>query len=209
MKKIFALVLALVMVLTAVSALAAGSKTQSDVSNATVTPVTETKTTETTTTTEATKTNTNTGSVETAKTEAEIRIEEVTPDEKLQAVIDAVTAAQKDGDALKGLPEAVVATIPAERNTINEMKCYKLVGDVSGLAGLEMKFKFDTPYDEGEEVTLLIGISAPDAEEVEWLTLEGKANANKEVVVTVTKEQLAKISNNPFIVIPVSKPASK
>jgi len=52
---------------------------------------------------------------------------------------------------------------------------------------------------------VLIGISAPDAEEVEWLVLEGKANDQNEVVVPVTREQLNKISNNPFVVIPVSK----
>ena len=169
MKKILALVLALVMVLTAVSAMAAGSKGQSDISTVT----------------------------------AEVEVSKISPDAKLQAVIDAVTAAQKDGDALKGLPGDVTAKIPAERKTINEMSCWQITGDVSTLSKLELKFKFDTPFTGIKQVTLLIGISAPNAEEVEWLVLVGDVNDNNEVVVTVTAAELAKISNNPFIVIPV------
>ena len=38
----------------------------------------------------------------------------------------------------------------------------------------------------------------------EWLVKEGKGNADGDVEVEVTKAELAKISDNPFVVIPVS-----
>jgi len=123
MKKILALVLALVMVMTAAFALAEGSKTQGDISNGTVTgggggqAATEEETTET-----------------------ELPLEKV-EDEKLQAIIDAVTAAAKDGDALKGLPEAVAGQIPEGFKTINEMSCWKISGDIESLAGDDLVMK--------------------------------------------------------------------
>ena len=180
MKKILALVLALVMVMTVVCALAEGSKTQGDVSNA---------------------------AVSTKAAEVELTLGKATADEKLQAVIDAVTEAGKAGDAVKGLPEDVQAKVPEDKKSINEMSVWEIAGDVAGVTDdeLELVFKFDTPYEAGEELFVLIGISAPDAEEVEWLTLEGKANDKNEVVVKVTKAELNKIANNPFVVIPVSK----
>ena len=173
MKKILALVLAALMVMTAVSAFAAGSKENKNINYGTT-------------------------------DDEEVTLGSVTATAKLQEIIDAVTAAAKDGDALKGLPEDVAAKIPAEMKTINEMTCWQLSGDPTKLSELELVFKFETPYEEGEEVTLLIGISPADAD-VEWLVLTGKGNADGDVVVKVTSAELNKIANNPFIVIPVSK----
>lgn len=173
MKKILALVLALVMVLAATAALAAGSPDSGKWSGAT-TPVEEVK------------------AVKISATEA------------LQAIIDGVTEAAQAGDAVSGLPEGGKALVPAELKTINEMDCYQLSGDPSKLDELKLVFYFTTDYSGAEAVTLLIGISPADAE-VEWLALEGKPLADGGIEVTVTAEELKKISNNPFIVIPVSK----
>ena len=174
MKKIIALVLVVLMALSAVSALAEGmpgpSKTAPFI---------------------------NRGEAE------ELELVKVDPDEKLSAIIEAVKAAGADG-AVAALPTDASSLIPEGFVTINEMDCYQLVGDVENAKDQELIFKFATPYPEGEEVILLIGISPADAD-VEWLALDGKANADGAVVVKVTKEQLTKIANNPFVVIPVSK----
>ena len=135
---------------------------------------------------------------------ANISMEKITADGKLAEVIDKITEAQKAGNALDGLPEDIKAKIPEENKTINEMVCYHLVGDTAGVKEFVMIFKFETPYKEGEKVTLLLGIAPADAD-VEWLVLEGVGNADGDVEVKVTEAELAKISNNPFVVIPVSK----
>ena len=174
MKKIIALVLVALMALSAVSALADGMPGPSK-----------------------TAPFINRGEAE------ELGLIKVDPTEKLAAIIDAVTAAGADG-AVAALPADVSGLIPEGYATINEMDCYQLVGDTENAKDQELIFKFATPYEEGEEVTLLIGIS-PAEGDVEWLVLAGKANADGDVVVTVTSEQFKKISNNPFVVIPVSK----
>ena len=176
MKKTLALVLALVMVLFAVSAMAANSKNNN---------------------------NMNYGS--TSEEENNVGLEKIAPTEDLQKIIDDVTAAGKDGgDATTGLPGGAVELVPEDKKTINEMDTDHLTGDPSGLEELELIFTFATPYAEGEEVTVLLGIN-PAAETVEWLALDGVGNADGAVVVKVTKAELTKISNNPFIVIPLSK----
>ncbi len=135
---------------------------------------------------------------------ADIGMEKITPEGKLAEAIDKITEAQKAGDALNGLPEDVKGKIPEENKTINEMVCYKLTGDVSGEKEFTLIFKFETPYEKGQKVTLLLGIAPADAD-VEWLVLEGEGNADGDVEAKVTEAELTKISNNPFVVIPVSK----
>ena len=177
MKKILALILAVMMILTAASALAENSKGNKDITGG------------------------DTG-------DEEIKLVKIDPTDKLAKLIEKIKGAYKDeGDALKGLPAELLALIPAEHKTINELTCWKLEGDVSAVKGeLELIFKFESPYEEGEEVTILIGIDYADADaEVEWIVKTGVANKDGDVVVKVTAAELAKISNNPFIAIPVSK----
>ena len=177
MKKILALVLALALILTACTALAAtkNSKRNNDIAA---------------------------GDTD----EETVSMTGIAPTEKLQEIMDAIKAANDEqGDPMKCLPEAAAALVPEGFKTINDMACWKLDGDVTGLDELELTFKFETPYTEGEEVTVLIGIAPADAEEVEWIVKDCVANADGDVVVKVTREELNKISNNPFIAIPVSK----
>lgn len=178
MKKTLALVLALVMVLFAVSAMAGNSKNNN---------------------------NMNYGSTSEEEGDNAVGLEKTTPTEDLQKIIDDVTEAGKDGgDATTGLPEEGVKLVPEDKKTINEMDCYHLTGDPSGLDELELIFTFATPFAEGEEVPVLFVIS-PAEGPVEWLRLTGVGNADGAVVVKVTKAELAKISNNPFLVMPLSK----
>lgn len=174
MKKILALVLAMMMILVAASALAKDSKGNPDIIQG------------------------DTG-------DDEVVLEKTTATEKLQEIMDKIKEANdKDGDPLKGLPKEILELIPAEHKTINEMDVWHLVGDVSGLDELELIFKFETPYDEGEEVTLLIGVDTGE-EDIQWIVKTGVANADGDVVVKVTAEELEIISNNPFVAIPVSE----
>ena len=173
MKKIIALVLAMMMILVSASALAKGSKGNPDISQ--------------------------------GSTDKEVSLEKTSATDKLQEIMDKITEANdQDGDPLKGLPDDIIALIPAEHKTINEMDVWHLVGDVTGLDELELIFKFETPYDEGEEITVLIGVDSGE-DEVEWIVKTGVGNADGDVVVKVTAEELEIISNNPFVAIPVSE----
>ena len=174
MKKILALVLALMLVLTAVSALAAGSKGNGDI-----------------------------GQADTDAADLDLTKAEDT--EGTAAIKQAIKDAQEAGNAIDGLPEDVRAQLPEGYATINEMDTYKLAGDYENAEEpIILTFKFETPYAEGEEVVLAIGIVPPEAE-AEWLVKTGKGNADGDVEVAVTKAELNKISDNPFVVIPVSK----
>ncbi len=128
----------------------------------------------------------------------------ITPEGKLAEIITAMEDAGKAGKAIDGLPEGAKGLIPEGLATINDYGCYKLEGDGKGVKEFEMIFKFETPFGKDEKVTLLIGIAPADAD-VEWLKLDGTGNADGDVVVKVTEAELTKISNNPFVVIPVSK----
>ncbi len=140
-----------------------------------------------------------------ATTEAEeVTLEKAEDTEGTTAIKQAVTDAQEAGNAVDGLPDAVKDQLPEGFTVINEMDTYKLQGEYTGDEDpIILTFKFETPYENGEKVIIAIGIVPPEAE-AEWLVKEGKGNADGDVEVEVTKAELAKISDNPFVVIPVS-----
>jgi hypothetical protein len=174
MKKIFALVLAAIMILSAVGAMAAGSKSSSTISY--VVPP-----------------------------EEPIKVVKTEDNDGTSAIKQAIIDAQANGSAIDGLPAPVKEKLGEGYVNINEMETYKIEGDIDGVSDdVKLVFKFATPYPEGETVILAIGIVPPEGE-AEWLVKEGVANADGDVEVTVTKEELQKISDNPFVVIPVSK----
>lgn len=180
MKKILALVLATLMVLTAVSALAEKDTTMPGKSK--TAPF-----------------------IRRAEAE-ELGLGTLEPaPAALQAIIDAITAAGPDGAAAY---LATLAEIPEGFTKITEAgDCYQITGDTTNAGDQEFIFHFATPFGVDEEVLLLIGI-APAEGDVEWLMLNGKGNADGDVVVTITGEQIQKIANNPFIVIPVTAEAA-
>ena len=102
MKKILALVLALALILTACTALAANpSKRNNDIAA---------------------------GDTD----EETVSMTGIAPTEKLQEIMDAIKAANDEqGDPMKGLPEGAAALVPEGFKTINDMACWKLDGDVS------------------------------------------------------------------------------
>ena len=139
-----------------------------------------------------------------AGTEETVNLIKPEATEALKTVTEAVTRAAESGSAVEGLPEAARALVKEGFHTINEMTVWKMEGLVKNPEEVELVFTFETPYAEGEEVLVLIGISPAD-EEVEWLALDGLGDAEGNVVVKVTEKELKKISDNPFIVIPISK----
>ena len=184
MKKILALVLALTMILTAVSAFAAGSPENPGTKGGG-------------TAGGGGYTADDTTAVE------EIKMGKVADTDATKAIKQLFADGNADGDPLSKLPDDVKAKIPEDFKTVNEMVTYQLSGDIGTVGSLTLTFTFETKYADGEEVTVLIGIAS--GKETEWIVKTGKGNKDGDVVVTVTKDELAKISSNPFVVVPVSK----
>lgn len=176
MKKVIALVLALVMVLCATAALAEGSKKESDLNNGTV---------KTTTTTTA------------------VRLEKAADTAGTKAFKQAVKDAQDAGNVMGAFPADLVSLVPAGYSTVNEMDTYKLVGDVTGVASLKLEFKFATTFGVGETVPLMIAIDKGTTTEIIYTTGTGIAGGKVEVVFDSTI--LAAIGNYPFVIVPISK----
>ncbi len=134
-----------------------------------------------------------------------VEITKAEDNEGTTAIKDAIKEAEENGNAIDGLPDEVKDQLPDGYTTINEMETYQLDGDFENAKEpIILVLKFETPYEEGEKVVVAIGIVPPEGE-VEWLVKTGKGNADGAVEVEVTIEELNKISDNPFVVIPVSK----
>ena len=183
MKKILALVLALVMVLTAVSALAAGSpenpggKTGGGTTGYSVDTTEETKETELAT---------------------------VADTDATKAIKEELKKAAESGDVLSTLPADVKAKIGEEFTKVSEMVTIKLAQGLDAKKGLIVKKAFQTPYKSGEKVTVLLAVPGADGK-VEWIVLEGTANADGEVVFVVDEATYNKIAGTEIVMVPVSK----
>ena len=182
MKKILALVLALTMILTAVSAFAADSPENPGKKGGGTTGG---------------------GSTAYDTTVEEVKMGKVADNDATKAIKQLFVDGNEAGDPLSKLPDDVKGKIAEGFKTVNEMVTYQLSGDVSKVNSLTLTFTFETKYADGEEVTVLIGIAG--AKETEWIVKTGKGDKDGNVVVSVTKAELDKISSNPFVVIPVSK----
>ena len=185
MKKTLALVLALVMVLCAVSAMAEGSKTVDDTQKTTVT-----------------------NGYNNAPAEAELPTLEFvsTPSAAIQAIIDQFKAAHDTGDDLGALPEDVktqVAQVGEGLTHINEMTGAKFTGNTNIKNEVEVILSFMTKYTPGDDVAVLFGVI--EGENVKWTVLKGKVNDDGDVVVMVPAAMVKGIENDEFIIAVVSK----
>lgn len=190
MKKIFALILALALVLTAVSAFAAGSKTNNDIATSTA--------------------STGSTSASTKEDASEADDDEITSDilddnEATKALKEKLAAALEAGDVLSALPEDVRAEIPEGYTNVNEVVTYKLDKVPEGTTSLTLNFKFETLYAEGEKVIVAFVIPAEDEGEDEWILLEGIGQADGSVNVTLNEENIEKIVGKEVTVIVISK----
>ncbi|MBQ9210448.1 MAG: hypothetical protein IJ153_02010 [Clostridia bacterium] len=191
MKKIFALILALALVLTAVSAFAAGSKTNNDIATSTASTG-------------------STGSTSAKEDASEADDEEITSDilddnDATKALKEKLAAALEAGDVLSALPEDVRAEIPEGYTNVNEVVTYKLDKVPEGTTSLTLNFKFETLYAEGEKVIVAFVIPAEDEGEDEWILLEGIGQADGSVNVTLNEENIEKIVGKEVTVIVISK----
>ncbi len=188
MKKTLALVLALVMVLCAVSAMAEGSKTVDDTQSTTVTDTTVT----------------NRGGYYAPAAPALPTLGIVTPSAAAQAIIDQFKAAHDAGDDLGALPDDVKSQIGEGLVNINEMIAVKFSGDTNVANEVEITLSFMTKYTNvGDDVAVLVG--ELDGENVKWTVLKGKVNGDGDIVVMVPAALVKGLENNEFLIAVVSK----
>lgn len=183
MKKILALVLALVMVLTAVSALAAGSpENPGGKTGGGATGYSDD-------TTEETK---------------EIELATVADTDATKAIKEELKKAAESGDVLSALPADVKAKIGEEFTKVSEMVTIKLAKGLDAKNGVTVKKAVQTPYKSGDKVKVMLAVPGADGK-VEWIVLEGTANANGEVVFVVDEATYNKIAGTEIVMVPVSK----
>ena len=192
MKKVISLVAALVLVLCSVSAFAAGSPDNNALRDYLVERMTGA----------GNNNNNTTGGTGTAK--AEVTLVEITPTGVLKELIDKILAGGKVAKvSLKDLvPADFLAKIKDDAN-INELIAMSFKNNEG--EAKQITFTFETPYKEGTEVTILIGIPGKTIADTEWIELVGVANAAGSVVVTVSEALMTKLANNPFLVMALDK----
>lgn len=125
MKKILAIIVSLVLATCSVSALAADSKTNSDIANV------ETKTSKA------------------AALKIEIAKEEP---EDFKALKEIFANAAEVGNVLTALPEEVKAELPENATRINEFIPLRIAGYRNEMGAVIAKFSFETLYIEGQTV---------------------------------------------------------
>jgi len=197
MKKVVALVLALVLTLTAVVALAAPSpqgpsgKTTGD-----VTPADDKADEEVVDEKAAEK------AKELAKT-AEV-VETVGKDSDYSATVkESLKEAADNGDVLDALPEKIQEELKEEGLTaVNEMVTVKFPADSKNLT---FKMKFQTPYKAGQTVAVLIAVPGKDGN-VEWISVNGISTGDGEVVFIFDEATYDKVAGQEVVVVPASEP---
>ena len=198
MKKVFALILALALVLSAVCALAGESKPSKQDASSSYAVMDSGD-------------NTDYSKYSTPKTEAEPPAEEITskfldPNEATKEI--------SEGIKEKGLDffdDATKAQIPDGYTVINEIVTYLLDKVPAGTTSLTLNYVFDTPYKAGDVVIVAFGIPNEDGT-TEWILTEGvvqddvSAQQEGSVNVTLTQEIIEKISGKEVTIVVISKP---
>ena len=208
MKKLVALVLALALVLTIAGSMAASPSPSgtSDIENSAVVPTTNDTSKETTTDTTSNTTN-NTTSNNTdysVKTEPEITSEILkTPSKETEELKAAFAEALAKGDVLSVFPANILNQIPAGYKTINEVVTVKLSGSVSKVYSLTVNYKLVTLYPVGEKV--IVAYAVVTNGNAQWYLVEGVAQADGSINVTLNKTLLDAIANKNVTMAVISK----
>ena len=191
MKKLTALVLALALVLCAVSALAAtGSVKVDDKTNAAVT--------------NNNNNNNNNNNAATAAATAPA-LEKVEANDIINQIIASLGSIQGP-DALNaffGLAGNDV--LPANYMTVNEAQPFKFASDPTQFTALSVTLTFPTKYAQQEVVYIMIGIPGATVADTQWIKVAGQANANGDVVIVLTADILQKIGTKTFLAVAVSE----
>jgi len=136
-------------------------------------------------------------------TDRNVSISKAADTDTTSALKQTVKDAQAAGDVMSAFPASIVSRLPADRRTVNEMDTYQ-VSSVSGADYYLLIFQFATPFENGEKVPVLFGITKENGE-TEWLEADGKGNKDGAVEVKVSRGIFNKLQKNPFVVIPISK----
>ena len=116
------------------------------------------------------------------------------------AVIKACKDAFAAGNVLTALPDDVKSKLTAGNSTINEMVTAQFVGDTSLVTGsVLVNVKFDTLYSPaGATVDVLFVKGA-------WNVLAGAVQADGSINVTLGKDLISSLKNDPFVLGVVSQ----
>jgi hypothetical protein len=208
MKKILALVLSLMMVLVAVSAMAADSPDPTKKQNAAVEVVEEAQAAVPAAAAPAAAPAAVNKAADNAEDEETLTLKILeTNSDAVQAIIDQFAAANNNGDVLSVLPDDVKAKIPEGLTNINEIVTAQFEGDTTKVSGtVILKITFLSEYEEGQDVAVLFGkLTATD---VEWTVAEGKTVKEDDVVkvqVSIPAELVKSLGNEQFALAVVSK----
>ena len=203
MKKILSLALTLVLVLGAVSALAseatgAPSKKNQDIQQSEVK--------ETVTEASAAGT-TNTGAANAAANTVATAPEPITSTvvadtEATNSLKEEFAKAVEAGDVSAVLPENLQSAV-AGFTKVNEIVTVRLSGDVSEVTYVTVNYKLETPYAEGEKVMVAYAVTVNG--QVQWILVEGTAQKDGSINVTLNAEALAMLVNRDATLIVLSK----
>lgn len=178
-KKTLAVILSLMLLMSVASALAADSKTNTDISQATV------------------------------ETDGPLVYLKKTADTDFTKKLkEAVAAAQNKGNLLEVFAGDVAKLIPEDHTEANEMETVYFDGELDKVTSkVKVTYKFQTPYGKDQKVTVMLGF--PDKEDPNsvpsWEAIPGVGTETGEVEFYVTREILKKIETEPFVIIPLSK----
>ena len=121
-------------------------------------------------------------------------------------VNDAVADAASKGDVKSLVAEEAKDIIPDGFNTMLGTGTVYSVSEVpEDVKSLTVTISFPTTYQENEKVVLLVAILDADGNAVEFFAVEGKANADGDVVVTFDEATLNKIGGKKIKVFPFSE----
>ncbi len=119
-------------------------------------------------------------------------------------LVEEILGPSKQANPLDTLPEEIRARLPEGFTVVNEILQLKLKGNVNNItADMKVAIKFDTPYTPDSTVYLAVAI--PGDEGREWVLLEGKVNAEKNVEVTFDMDTLQKIGEKTITVMAISE----
>ena len=206
MKKILSLALTLVLVLTAVSALAseptvAPSKKNQDIQQSEVKEtVTEAPAADTTNTANTGAANAAANTV--ATTPEPITSTVVADSETTDALKEEFAKAVEAGDVSAVLPENLQSAV-ADFTKVNEIVTVRLNGDVSEVTNITVNYKLETPYAEGEKVMVAYAVTVNG--QIQWILVEGTAQKDGSINVTLNAEALAMLVNRDATLIVLSK----
>lgn len=132
-----------------------------------------------------------------------VELANVEPHERLLKLIQYIIEACVNDRPVDRLPEDIAKLVDEARESIKEIGCWQLGGDLNALNSIELTFKFASPYMEGTELTLLICTETNDG--FAWLTAPGVVNDDRNVMCELTQKDLEIIANKQFVIIVIEE----